>query len=221
MSMATTDSSGRFAFEDMEPKRYRVTFQKAAYQVETRELTAAEESDVRVELKRGEGIELEAKDGIFATPLRGLFVRVVDGSGNAAFAAASRSTATAAARCRRSSPGVYELRAESSGYAPVSAAERRRARRARSACCSRPAARSRSRPGPRRSRCRRPTGRLIGADGRPYMWSAFTPDGKIRLSGPVRRLENVAPGRYTFEVEGGVRRDVTVNEGGRAVVSLP
>jgi hypothetical protein len=53
------------------------------------------------------------------------------------------------------------------------------------------------------------------------MWSAFTPDGKIRLAGPVRRLENVAPGRYTFEVEGGVRRDVTVTEGGQALVSLP
>jgi hypothetical protein len=31
----------------------------------------------------------------------------------------------------------------------------------------------------------------------------------------------VAPGRYTFEVEGGVRRDVTVTEGGRTVVALP
>jgi hypothetical protein len=53
------------------------------------------------------------------------------------------------------------------------------------------------------------------------MWSAFTTDGKIRLSGPVRRLENVAPGSYTLEVEGGVRRDVAITEGGRAVVSLP
>ena len=53
------------------------------------------------------------------------------------------------------------------------------------------------------------------------MWNAFTTDGKIRLNGPVRRLENVAPGAYTFEVEGGVRREVAITEGGRAVVSLP
>ncbi len=53
------------------------------------------------------------------------------------------------------------------------------------------------------------------------MWSAFSPDGKIRLNGPVRRLENVAPGRYAFEVEGGERRDLTITEGGRAVVALP
>ncbi len=53
------------------------------------------------------------------------------------------------------------------------------------------------------------------------MWSSFTSDGKIRLTSPVRRLENVAPGSYSFEVEGGVRRDVAITEGGRAVVSLP
>jgi hypothetical protein len=53
------------------------------------------------------------------------------------------------------------------------------------------------------------------------MWNAFTPDGRIRLIGPVRRLENVAPGSYSLEVEGGVRREVTIAEGGRAVVSLP
>jgi hypothetical protein len=53
------------------------------------------------------------------------------------------------------------------------------------------------------------------------MWSAFTPDGRIRLTGPVRRLENVAPGRYTFEVEGGARQEVTVSEGGRAALRLP
>ena len=53
------------------------------------------------------------------------------------------------------------------------------------------------------------------------MWNAFTTDGKIRLTTPVRRLENVAPGRYNFEVEGGARQEVTVAEGGRAVVSLP
>jgi serine/threonine protein kinase/tetratricopeptide (TPR) repeat protein len=43
-------------------------------------------SDVRVEMRRGEGIALEARDGIFATPLRGLFVRAIDGGGQDAFA---------------------------------------------------------------------------------------------------------------------------------------
>ena len=120
VNMATTDSSGRFAFEDLEPKRYRVSFQKPAYQVETRELTAAEESDLRVEMRRGEGIALEARDGIFATPLRGLFVRAIDGSGQAAFAGSVSLDSEGRGEVPSLKPGVYEVRAESSGYAPVS-----------------------------------------------------------------------------------------------------
>jgi hypothetical protein len=36
-------------------------------------------------MRRGEGIALEARDGLFGTPLRGLFVRAADGSGNPVF----------------------------------------------------------------------------------------------------------------------------------------
>ena len=220
VNMASTDSSGRFAFEDMEPKRYRVTFQKPAFQVETKELTAAEESDLRVELKRGEGIAIEAKDGIFATPLRGLFVRVADGSGTAVFTGSVSLDSDGRGEVPSLRPGTYEVRAESSGYAPISLPGVAVPSRTLSLLLT-PGGSLEIQAGPTTLALPQAAGRLIGADGRPYMWSAFTPDGKIRLSGPVRRLENVAPGRYTFEVEGGERRDVTVSEGGRAVVALP
>jgi hypothetical protein len=65
------------------------------------------------------------------------------------------------------------------------------------------------------------SGRLIGADGRAYMWNVFTTDGKIRLTSPLRRIDNVVPGSYVFQVEGAVSREVTVTEGGRSVVTLP
>jgi 5-hydroxyisourate hydrolase-like protein (transthyretin family) len=104
MNMATTDSSGRFGFEDLEPSRYRVSFQKAAYQVETRELTAAEDSDVRVELKRGEGIELEPRTASSRRRCAGCSCAWWTAPATRPSRAASRSTATAAARCRRSSP---------------------------------------------------------------------------------------------------------------------
>jgi protocatechuate 3,4-dioxygenase beta subunit len=220
VNMASTDSSGRFAFEDVEPKRYRVTFQKPAYQVETKELTAAEESDLRVELKRGDGIAIEAKDGIFATPLRGLFVRVADGSGAAVFTGSVSLDSDGRGEVPSLRPGTYEVRAESSGYAPVSLAGVAVPSRTLSLLLT-PGGSLEIQAGPTTLALPQAAGRLIGADGRPYMWSAFTPDGKIRLSGPVRRLENVAPGRYTFEVEGGDRKDLTVAEGGRAVVVLP
>jgi protocatechuate 3,4-dioxygenase beta subunit len=221
VNMASTDSSGRFAFEDMEPKRYRVTFQKPAFQVETRELTAAEESDLKVELRRGEGIAIEAKDGIFATPLRGLMLRVADGSGTAVFTGSVSLDSDGRGEVPSLRPGSYEVRAESSGYAPISLPGVAVPARTLSLLLT-PGGSLEIQAGPTTLALPQAAGRLIGADGRPYMWNAFTADGKIRLSGPVRRLENVAPGRYTFEVEGGgVRRDVTVSEGGRAVVALP
>ncbi len=220
VNMATTDSSGRFAFEDLEPRLYRVSFQKPAYQVETRELTAAEESDVRVEMRRGEGIALEARDGIFATPLRGLFVRVLDGSGQAAFAGSVSLDSEGRGEVPSLKPGMYEMRAESSGYAPASLPGVAVPSRTLTLVLT-PGGSLEIQAGPQTLALPQATGRLLGADGRVYMWNAFTSDGTIRLTGPVRRLEHVVPGRYTFEVEGGVRREVTVTEGGRSVVTLP
>jgi len=63
--------------------------------------------------------------------------------------------------------------------------------------------------------------RILTAAGEPYLPSVFSPDGRIPLSAPVRRVENVAPGRYTLVVEGGAVRDFSVAEGGRAVVEVP
>jgi hypothetical protein len=77
------------------------------------------------------------------------------------------------------------------------------------------------RAGPQTLALPRPAARLLGAEGQVYMWSAFTTDGKIRLNGPVRRLENVVPGRYVLEVEGGSRQDVEIREGMPTTVVLP
>ncbi len=220
VNMNTTDSSGRFEFEDMEPKAYRVSFQKAAYQVESRQLQAAEESDLRIELRRGDGIALEAKDGIFATPLRGLFVRVTDSGGAPVFAGSVSLDSDGRGEVPSLKAGVYELRAESSGYAPVRLPSVAVPSRTLSLLLT-PGGSLEIQAGPTTLALPQPTGRLIGVDGRVYLWNSFSTDGKIRLSGPLRRVENVAPGAYTFEVEGGVRREVQVAEGGRAVVSLP
>ena len=209
VNMATTDSSGRFAFEDLEPKRYRVSFQKPAYQVETRELTAAEESDLRVELRRGRGHRASRPTtGSSRRRCAASSCARSTASGQAAFAGSVSLDSDGRGEVPSLKPGVYEVRAESSGYAPVSLPGV--AVPSRTLTLAAHPGRLARDPGraSRRSPCRSPPRRLLGADGRVYMWSAFTTDGKIRLSGPVRRLENVAPGRYTFEVEGGVRRDV-------------
>jgi hypothetical protein len=219
VTMASTDSAGRFTFEDLEPRTYRVAFQKPAYQSETRELTASEDAEVRVDLRRGEGIEIEARDGIFATPLRGLFVRVVDGAGQAAFAGSVSLDGDGRGEVPALKSGSYELRAESQGYAPV---------RVSVAVPSRtipltltPGGSLEIQVGPQTLALPDPFGRLLGPDGQPYLPSVFSPDGRIGLGTAARRLENVGPGRYVLEVQGGVRRDVTITEGGRSTVALP
>ncbi len=220
VNMATTDSSGRFAFEDLEARSYQVSFQKPAYQVENRELAAAEDSDVRVEMRRGEGVGLEAHDGIFATPLRGLFVRAVDGAGQTAFAGSLSLDSDGRGEVPSLKPGAYELRAESSGYAPVVRPGVTVPTSTISLVLT-PGGSLDIQAGPQTLARPDASGRLLGVDGRVYMWNVFTSDGKIRLTNPLRRIENVVPGSYLFQVEGGVSREVTVTEGGRAVVTLP
>jgi hypothetical protein len=63
--------------------------------------------------------------------------------------------------------------------------------------------------------------RILYANGAVYYPFLFSPDGLIRLSNPIRRLENIAPGSYIFAVEGGARKPFDVREGGSTVVSLP
>jgi protocatechuate 3,4-dioxygenase beta subunit len=219
VTTATTDSTGRFSFEDIEPKEYRLSFQKPAYQAETRQVTAAEESDVRVEMRRGEGVALVARDGIFGTPLRGLMVRVVDGSGGTAFTGSVPLDSDGRGEVSALKPGSYELRADSSGYAPV--AQPVGVPSPELTLALTPGGRLEIQIGPQTQALPQATARLIRADGRVYLPFIFSNDGKIRLVGPVRTLENVVPGRYVLEVEGGVRREVEVREGVPATVALP
>jgi protocatechuate 3,4-dioxygenase beta subunit len=217
---AATDSSGRFQIEDVEPKRYRASFQKQGYQVETRELSAGEDSDVRVELRRGEGLSLEARDGIFGTPLRGLFVRALDAGGQSVFAGDVPLDSDGRGEVPALRPGSYELRAQSSGYAVVSLPGVAVPSRTLSLVLT-PGGALEIQAGPQTLALPEASALLLGAEGRPCLWNPFTSDGKIRLTGPSRSLENVPPGAYTLRVLGGASRELTITEGGRTAVSLP
>jgi hypothetical protein len=219
-SAATSDSAGRFAFEDIEPRAYQLTFQKPAYETQTREVNAADDNEVRVEMRRGEGLGLVARDGVFGTPLRGLMVRVVDASGIAVFSGSVPLDSQGRGEVPSVKSGSYELRVSSSGYAPVvrpgimvPSSELAFALTPGGALEIRVGPETQARPGAQ--------GRLLGLDGRPYLASIFSTDGAIRLGSPVRRLANVAPGRYSFVVDGGAPEEVEVREGAVAVLALP
>ena len=67
--MVSSDSSGRFVFEDVEPRTYRLTFQKAAYETETREVNASDDPEIRVEMRQYEPHEMDVTEVLEPTEL--------------------------------------------------------------------------------------------------------------------------------------------------------
>jgi protocatechuate 3,4-dioxygenase beta subunit len=220
MSMATSDSNGRFALEDLEPRPYHVSVQKAAYQAETKELTAAEQSDVVIELRRGEGVGVVAKDGIYLTPLRALEVRVLDPRGVPVFTGAITLDSEGQGEIPALQPGTYQLRASSQGYAPLNLASINVPSSSVSLTLT-PGGTLEIHAGPETLAKPDAKGRILYSNESVYYPFVYSMDGAVRLTFPVRRLENITPGSYVFAVEGGARRSFEVREGGSSVVSLP
>ncbi len=220
MMASDSDSSGRFALESLEPRSYRVTVTKPSYQAETRDVVASEDSDLTFELRRGEGVGLVVRDGMFGTPLRGVLVRVLDPRGATVFTGSVSLDSEGRGDIPSLKPGRYEIRVGADGYAslilpgvavpapplPVSLT---------------PGGTLEIQSGPATLARAGASGRLLDSGGAVYYPFVFSPDGVVRLTGPVRRLDNVAPGHYTFAVDGGPRREFDLREGGTAVVSLP
>jgi hypothetical protein len=220
MKIATTDVSGRFALDGLEPRTQRLLARKAAYEAETRDVDAAAGEDIVIELKRGEGIGLQARDGIYGTPLRTLRVRVLDASGAAVFMGDVPLDADGRGEVPSLRPGTYELRIDAGGYAPrvlpgVTAPA------SGLALALTPGGTLDIQVGPETLARPNPSARLLNANGGPYLWSIFTSDGVLGLGQPVRRLSNVAPGSYSLVVDGGGTRRVDISEGGITSVTLP
>lgn len=219
--MAVTDSGGRFSLDGLDPKAYRLVVRKPAYQTETRDVTPSEDAEVRVELRRGEGIGLVARDGIFGTPLRGVFVRVVDGVGTSVFSGSVSLDSEGRGEIPSLRSGQYEMRIGAGGYAWVTLRAVVVPAPTLSVALT-PGGTLEIQVGPETGARPGVKARLIGADGQPY-WpgSMAPPDYAFSLTPPVRRWETVAPGRYTVAVDGGLNRECDVREGGTVTVQLP
>jgi protocatechuate 3,4-dioxygenase beta subunit len=221
MNASPSDSNGRFALEDLEPRAYRVVVQKAAYQTETKTLTAADPSgDIVIELRRGEGIGVVARDGIYGVPLRSLMVRVLDPGGAPVFTGGVSLDSEGRGEIASLRPGNYALRAEAQGYAPISVAQVAVPAPAMTLVLT-PGGSLEIQAGPQTLALPGAAARILYPNGAVYFPFIFSPDGLIRLTNPLRRLANVAPGSYVLAVEGGARRSFEVREGGQTVVSLP
>ncbi len=219
--MALTDSAGRFVIDGLDPKLYRLVVRKSAYQTETRDVTAGEDVDVQVELRRGEGIGLVARDGIFGTPLRGLFARVMDGAGTTVFSGMLSLDSDGRGEIPSLRPGQYEMRFGAAGYAAV-ALHGVAVPAPTLAVSLTPGGTLEITVGPETASHPGLKARLLGSDGQPYYPGPFPPPGMSFLLTPTPpRFENVLPAHYTLAVDGGLTREFDIREGAPMTVLLP
>jgi hypothetical protein len=218
---ATSDSSGRFLFDGLEPRSYKLGARKPGYQSTSLEVSASEEGDVTVELRRGEGLAVVVRDGVYGTPLRSLDMRVRDAAGVTAFGGSVSLDGEGRGEIPALKPGVYELRASSWDYAPVILPPLTVPTAAAISLALTPGGRLHIQCGPETLGRPQATARLLTAGGQVYPPWIFSDDGVITLGQAVRRFENVAPGRYTLAVVGGPSHEVEIREGETATVTLP
>lgn len=219
---ASTDSNGRFTLNDLEPKSYTLTARKAGFEFEQRSVVPSEGGeDLVVELKRGEGIGIEVKDGLYGVPLRSVLVRATDARRSTVFTGTVPLDSDGRGEVPSLRPGRYTLFVDASGYAPRTL-EGVAAPQPLVAILLTPGGTVDVLVGPETRALPNARGRLLTAGGAPYALNAFSFEGWIPLAGASQRqLTNVAPGAYTFTVEGGAAKGVTVTEGGRSTVELP
>jgi large repetitive protein len=219
LTTATSDSAGRFAIEGLDPGVYHVTARKPAYQTDVRELTAAEDADVTIELRRGEGIGIDAHDGIYGMPLRSLMVRAVGAQGTA-FTGSVELDSAGHGEIPSLAPGTYTLLVASDGYAPASPPPVM-VPAALIAVSLTPGGTVVLAVGSETLARPDASGHILKADGSVYLPWVYSSDGVVKLATPNRRIENVTPGHYTFAVDGGARKEFDVAEGGSTTVTLP
>ena len=216
---ASTDSSGRFAFEDLEPVDYRVTGRRSGYESVTRTVKPSETGeDLRIELKRGSGLSIEAKDAQMGFGLRSVFVRVQEGTTDA-FVGPVSLDGEGKGEIPGIPPGSYVVTAQTSGYAPI---------RVPNVLAPTTMLRLPFTPGgsvefrtteeflagPAK------TGQLISLTGSPVGMGQGGPNS-FRLSRLVQRMENLTPGSYRLTLESGITKNFDVTEGGLAIVTIP
>jgi protocatechuate 3,4-dioxygenase beta subunit len=216
---ATTDGNGRFELEGLEDGPQRLTVVRRSYETDTRQVTPSE-GELRIELRRGEGVALLGRDATFGTPLRGLMVRVQDAAGATAFSGPVTLDSEGRGEIAALRPGRYSLRANSSGYAlavlPAFTVPGPAVLLALT-----PGGRLELRCGPETLARPGASARLLGADGQPYPLSIFAGESAWPLTRPLSQVDNLAPGRYTLVLDGGATKPVVVTEGQTTVVELP
>jgi hypothetical protein len=226
--MTQTDSTGRFQFTDIAAQAYTLNSSKPAYQYDKRTITAADDGsseNLSIELARGLGIEIQARDGLAGVPMRSVSVRVLDGSRATVWAGTISLDSNGIGEISSLKPGGYSLYVNASGYATVFVASASVPSQTLPVTLT-PGGAADITVGPKSFVAGIVRGTLQ-AGGMPYPTSPFNADGRLAITADAtgqtgfRRLTNLAPGNYVLTLDGGGGTTFTVTEGGITPVRLP
>lgn len=226
--MAQTDSTGRFHFASIPPQAYTMNTSKTDYQYDNRPITAADDGsseNLSIELARGQGIGIQARDGIAGVPLSGVTVRVLDGSRSTVFSGAIALDSNGVGEITSLKPGGYSLYVGASGYATVYLSGVGVPSQTVPVTLT-PGGAADITVGPKSFVAGIAHGTLQSG-GMPYPYTPFATDGRLAITADAtgkagfRRLTNLAPGSYVLALDGGGGATFTVAEGGITPVTLP
>ncbi len=226
--MTQTDSTGRFQFTSIAAQAYTLNSSKTDYQYDKRTVTGADDGsseNLAIELARGQGIEIRARDGLAGVPMRSVAVRVLDGSRATVYTGTISLDSNGVGEISSLKPGGYSLFVNASGYATVYVAGVSVPSQTLPVTLT-PGGAADISVGPKSF----VNGILRGtlqAGGMPYPYTLFATDGRIAITADAsgqtgfRRLTNLAPGSYVLALDGGGGTTFTVTEGGITPVKLP
>jgi len=113
---ATTDALGRFSLEGVEPGSYQLAAHKPGFELYTETVSVPDgDANVTLSLRRAEGIKIRVKDGISGMALRSATIHVLSGVQAMHFEVALDERGEG--EIPQLSPGHYDLRVSSAGYA--------------------------------------------------------------------------------------------------------
>ena len=218
---ATSDSNGRFFVEELEEKSYTLTLRRSGYREARGTARAAEDGGDAgsIEMTRGDGLEVRARDGVYGIPLRNVSVKVKDGAGAVIASAWVTLDGDGKGEIASLRPGQFSIAVGASRYAT---------RTFEGVLVPGPPLEATLTPGGTVEVRSGPASRekgfatLLDALGRPHAWRSSDTEGRLTLTaGGIDLVENLAPGSYTLAVEGMEPKAFTVTEGGKTVVVLP
>ena len=227
--MTQTDSTGRFQFADIAPQAYTLNSSKPDYQYDKRTITAADDGtseNLAVELARGQGIEIQARDGLAGVPMRSVSVRVLDGSRATVYTGTISLDSTGTGEITSLKPGGYSLYVNASGYATQYVASVSVPSQTLPVQLT-PGGSADVSVGPKSFVNGILRGTLRTAAGLPYPYTLFAADGRLSITADAsgqtgfRRLANLAPGSYVLALDSGGGTTFTITEGGVTAVKLP